>query len=180
MFNVVRDLLSYSRVSGDSEKSISAVSSEEIIAEAIEQCRASIDDTDASVTHDALPHVSGNRSQLIDVFQNLISNAVAYSTPGIPPRIHITASYSDGYWEFVVSDNGIGIDMQYADIIFQPFKRLHGGNLPGTGLGLAICKRVVERHGGRISVQSTPGKGAMFRFTLPGARQVSAVHSCPP
>lgn len=98
-----------------------------------------------------------------------ITNAITYSKPGVTPRIHIVAERRGEQWEFAVSDNGIGIDMQFANLIFEPFKRLHGGELPGTGIGLAICKRIVERHGGRIHVESAPDAGATFRLTVPAA-----------
>jgi signal transduction histidine kinase len=100
------------------------------------------------------------------VFQNLISNAIKYRGPAAP-CIRIDAKASGTEWIFTVEDNGIGLDMKYAERIFGVFKRLHGPEIPGTGIGLALCKRIVENHGGRIWVESEPGRGAKFRFTLP-------------
>ncbi|HYP13640.1 MAG TPA: ATP-binding protein [Bryobacteraceae bacterium] len=167
MQNLVADLLSYSRVVADSEQFSTEVASHEIVADAVSNCRAGLEGTGATVTYGSLPRVCGNREQILEVFQNMISNALKYGKPGEPVRIQVEAAESGSFWEFSVRDNGIGIDMQYADYIFRLFKRLHGGELPGTGIGLALCKRVVEQHGGRIWVESSPGQGSTFKFTLP-------------
>ena len=123
--------------------------------------------TGASVTHDPLPEVEADEVQLVQLFQNLIGNALKFQGAQ-PPRIHVSAAERPGAWEIGVRDNGIGIDPQYFERIFMVFQRLHSkGEYPGTGIGLAICKKVVDRHGGRIRVESAPGQGSTFYFTLP-------------
>ena len=113
-----------------------------------------------------MPQLVGNALHLVQVFQNLISNAIKYRAQE-QPHIRINCQRQDDCWLFSVCDNGIGIDMQYSDRIFGVFKRLHGPEIPGTGIGLAICKRIVENHGGRIWVESQPRQGSRFHFTLP-------------
>jgi signal transduction histidine kinase len=125
----------------------------------------SIKTTQASVSSDELPAVRAYEGHLVPLFQNLIGNAIKYRSDE-KPRIHIGYSH-DNDVIFSVADNGIGIAPEFHETIFVPFRRLHGSNIPGTGLGLSICKRVVERYGGRIWVDSQAGKGATFRFTLP-------------
>jgi light-regulated signal transduction histidine kinase (bacteriophytochrome) len=114
---------------------------------------------------DPLPTLHGDKLQLSQLFQNLIGNAIKYRGPE-PPRIRIAAEESGGDWVFTVSDNGVGIEPAYHDKIFGIFRRLHGNEYPGTGIGLALCKRIVEKHGGRIWVQSEAGKGAAFKFSI--------------
>ncbi len=134
-----------------------------------------IRESDAEVTYDALPEVYMGEAHLQQVFQNLIGNALKYRDQE-PPRIHVSASSRGADWCFSVQDNGIGIDPQYKEKIFGVFKRLHHDRkYSGTGIGLAICQRVVERYGGRIWVESEPGKGATFFFTVP--RRAQAVRS---
>ncbi len=101
------------------------------------------------------------------LFQNLLSNAIKYRRQDLPPLIHISASRNAGAWIFSVTDNGIGIDAEYLETIFAPFKRLHGREYPGTGLGLAMCEKIVQRYKGRIWAESADGEGATFHFTLP-------------
>ncbi|HEX7588024.1 MAG TPA: ATP-binding protein, partial [Anaerolineae bacterium] len=127
----------------------------------------SILESSATVTHGDLPSVPGDRSQLVQLFQNLIGNAIKFHGEKAP-RVHITATDSGWEWRFIVSDNGIGFDPQYGERIFVIFQRLHSQReYAGTGIGLSICKRIVERHGGRIWAESAPGQGANFNFTLP-------------
>jgi light-regulated signal transduction histidine kinase (bacteriophytochrome) len=129
--------------------------------------RGAIGDSGAQVTHDPLPIVVADEVQLVQVFQNLVGNAIKYQGPGVP-KVHISAARSGGKkWVFSVQDNGLGIEPQYFDKIFGMFQRLHKRDeFSGTGIGLAICKKIVERHGGSIWVESQPGQGSTFRFAL--------------
>jgi PAS domain S-box-containing protein len=127
-----------------------------------------IEGAEAEVTYDPLPTVMADRAQLAQIFQNLIANAIKFRREGVPPRVHVSAEREGDEWVFSVADNGIGIDPEQANRIFQIFQRLHTRNeYEGTGIGLALCKRIVERHGGRIWVESEPGEGSTFYFTLP-------------
>ena len=124
----------------------------------------------AAVTYDAMPTVDADEVQLGQLFQNLSGNALKFRSDSVP-RIHVAIQDLDTEWQFEVRDNGIGIEPQYYERIFMVFQRLHNkGEYPGTGIGLAICKKVVERHGGRIWVSSKPGEGSSFHFTLPKQR----------
>jgi len=119
------------------------------------------------VTKDPLPTVRGDEAQLAQLFQNLIGNAIKFRKPDTPPLVHVSAKKARKQWAFSVRDNGIGMEAKYFDRIFQIFQRLHThAEYPGTGIGLAICKRIVERHGGRIWLESAPGEGTTFFFTL--------------
>jgi len=129
-----------------------------------------IEESNAIVTHDELPSVMADETQVVQVFQNLIGNAIKFHAEE-PPRIHVSAEKNEKEWIFSVRDNGKGIDPQYHERIFVIFQRLQGkGEYPGTGIGLAICKRIIERHGGRIWVESEPGKGSTFYFTIPARK----------
>jgi light-regulated signal transduction histidine kinase (bacteriophytochrome) len=126
-----------------------------------------IDESDASITYDPLPKVQGDGVQLEQLFQNLISNAIKFRGED-RPRVHIGVQREEEQWVFAVKDNGIGIEPQFADRIFEIFQRLHTQQeYPGTGIGLAICQRIVERHGGRIWFESDQGVGSTFYFTIP-------------
>jgi len=168
MQRLIQDLLSYSRV-GTKGKDLLNTSSEEALQQALTNLRGTIEDTGALVTHDPLPNVLADEIQLTQLFQNLIGNGIKYQTSGIP-TVHISASKNGGEkWMFSVRDNGLGIDSQYFEKIFGMFQRLHKREeFAGTGIGLAICKKIVERHGGTISVESELGKGSTFHFALAG------------
>lgn len=144
-----------------------------VVEHALENLSERIEEEGAEVIVEDLPQVLADPAQLLEVFSILISNAVDYRSED-PPRIRISAEPADGMWRFVVRDNGIGIDPQYSEQIFDIFQRLHDQiERPGTGIGLAICKKIVERHGGSIGVESQPGEGAAFHFTLPRVEEGS-------
>jgi PAS domain S-box-containing protein len=163
---LIRDLLAYSRV-GSKGKELTVTSSEDALQQAIFNLRGAIEGSGALVTHDALPSVMADEMQLTQLFQNLVGNAIKYRRAGVP-RVHITAVPSDANkWMFSVRDNGLGIEPQFFERIFGVFQRLHKREeFDGTGIGLAICKKIVERHGGAISVESTLGEGSTFHFPL--------------
>jgi PAS domain S-box-containing protein len=171
MQRLIQDLLAYSRV-GSKGMNLLDISSEGALQQALVNLRGAIEESGALVTHDPLPTVLADEMQLIQLFQNLVANAIKYQRPGIP-RVHVSAAKNvEKKWQFSVRDNGLGIDPQYFDRIFGLFQRLHKREeFAGTGIGLAICKKIVERHGGRISVESQAGQGSTFRFTL-GASEV--------
>ena len=173
MQRLIQDLLTYSRV-GTKEKDLLETSSEETLQQALVNLRGAIEESGAMVTHDPLPTVLADEMQLIQLFQNLVGNAIKYQKPGVP-RVHISAAKNGGEkWIFSVQDNGLGIDSQYFERIFGMFQRLHKREeFSGTGIGLAICKKIVERHGGSISVESQPGEGSTFRFALAGSERNS-------
>jgi PAS domain S-box-containing protein len=166
MQRVIQDLLAYSRV-GTRGQDLVDTSSEEALQQAVINLRGAIEESGALVTHDPLPGVLADEMQLVQLFQNLVGNGIKYQNPGIP-RVHVSADKNGGEkWVFSVKDNGLGIDSQYFERIFGMFQRLHKREeFDGTGIGLAICKKIVERHGGNISVESQPGEGSTFRFAL--------------
>jgi PAS domain S-box-containing protein len=165
MQRLIRDLLAYSRV-GTKGSDLLDISSEDALRQALLNLRGAIEESGALVTHDPLPTVSADETQLIQLFQNLVGNAIKYQGPGVP-KVHIAARSSEKKWTFSVQDNGLGIDPQYFEKIFGVFQRLHKREeFAGTGIGLAICKKIVEQHGGNISVESQPGHGSTFRFAL--------------
>ena len=165
---LINDLLEYSRV-GTRGRPLEPVESSSALEHAMSNLRVAIGEADARVTHDRMPRVHGDINQLSQLFQNLISNGIKFRGDE-SPEIHITSVQVGESWVMSVSDNGIGIDPQHSDRIFGMFKRLHGrGEYPGTGIGLAICSKIVERHTGKIWVESEVGKGATFSFTLPVA-----------
>ena len=166
MKQLIEDLLAYSRV-GTKGAEFKRVNAEDALKRALFNLRVAIQEAGAVVTNDPLPTLSGDEVQLGQLLQNLMSNALKFRSDSVP-RIHIGVTESAKEYTFEVRDNGIGIEPQYYERIFMVFQRLHNkGEYPGTGIGLAICKKVVERHGGRIWVESRPGAGSSFYFTLP-------------
>jgi PAS domain S-box-containing protein len=166
MGTLIRDLLAYSRA-GRTSLTPERVDLGDCVQASLANLRVMLEENAAAVEVSPLPELVGQRAQLIQLFQNLIGNAVKYHGTE-PPRVRVSAERRGEDWLFEVRDNGIGIDPQYADQVFDLFRRLHGrGEYSGTGIGLAICKKIVEGQGGRIWVESQPGEGATFQFTLP-------------
>jgi PAS domain S-box-containing protein len=165
MQGLINDLLTYSRI-GTQSKPLENTDTHALLGEAIRNLSAMIEEKRAIITNDDLPTVRADASQLMQVFINLISNAIKFQGENTP-HIHVSAQDKGREWVFSIRDNGIGIEKQYADRIFVIFQRLHTRQeYPGTGIGLALCKRIVERHGGRIWFESEPDKGSTFFFTL--------------
>jgi signal transduction histidine kinase len=166
MRDLINDLLQLSRV-GTHGKEFVRVSMEEALHAAEMNLKLAIEDSGATITHDNLPEVDGDFPQLVQLFQNLLENAIKFRSDE-PPRIRVTSYQRDGATEFCVRDNSIGFDPEFAERIFVIFQRLHGRDAyGGTGIGLAVVKKIVERHGGRVWATSEPGKGATFCFTVP-------------
>ncbi len=164
---LISDLLDYSQLTREESRIAGSVDLNRVIDETRQMLAGSIEASCAEIDCGALPSVRGIDRQMLQLFQNLISNAIKYGRPGVSPRVTIRCEIAAGCFQFSVSDNGQGFGQQYAEQIFGIFKRLHGSNIPGTGIGLALCKRIVEAHGGRIWAKSTPGAGSIFYFTLP-------------
>ena len=163
---MIRDLLTYSRID-PGETGLFDVSGEEALQRALTNLRGDINESGALVTHDPLPHVLADKAQLVQLFQNLVGNAIKFRSDDVP-KVHVSAvENGEGRWVFSVKDNGLGIESQHFEKIFGIFQRLHRRDkFSGTGIGLAICKKIVERHGGRILVESQPGQGSTFQFSL--------------
>jgi len=169
MQQLIRELLAYSRV-GSKLHAPRPIDCEEVLRRSLANVQAALEESRAVVTHDPLPTVTADGDLLVQVLQNLIDNAVKFKGPD-PPSVHIHAERRSDEWVFSVRDHGIGIDPQFKEHIFVIFQRLHSRTeYSGTGIGLAICKKAVERQGRRIWVDSEPGKGATFYFTLPACR----------
>jgi light-regulated signal transduction histidine kinase (bacteriophytochrome) len=166
MQTLINDLLSYSRVSTRG-KAFEAADCQAALDVALVNLKAAVQEASAVVSHDALPVVRADPTQLMQLLLNLLSNAIKFRSTA-PPIIHVGAKRQNGHWVVSVKDNGIGIEPKYSERVFAVFQRLHTRTeYPGTGIGLAICKKIVERHGGRIWVDSEPGKGSTFSFTIP-------------
>jgi light-regulated signal transduction histidine kinase (bacteriophytochrome) len=165
MKQLIEDLLAFSRV-GTRGREFVKVASETALAKALVNLRGAQEASGAVVTHGEMPEVFADSGQLVQLFQNLVGNAMKFRGADAP-RIHVAGEARSQVWVFTVRDNGIGLDPQYSDRIFMMFQRLHNkAEYPGTGIGLAICKKIVDRHGGRIWVESQPGEGCTFGFTL--------------
>ena len=167
---LIEDLLALSRLDSRERRTESS-GAEALLERAIESLQSEIQESGATVTHSPLPEIEAEPSLVVQLFQNLVANALKFHGQE-PPRVHISARRAPREWVFSVRDNGIGIDSAEAESIFTLFKRLHP-ELPGTGLGLAICRKIVERHGGRIWAESEPGRGSNFLFTLPASPELS-------
>ena len=166
MQNLIDDLLSYSRVNRKASP-LKPVDCAAVLKDALTNLKIAVEQSHAVVTHDPLPTVPAHANQLIQLFQNLISNAIKFRSSR-PPEIHVAVDLQENFWRFAVRDNGIGLDPKFSDRIFVIFQRLHTkAEYPGTGMGLAICKKIVEQHGGRIWVESEPGVGSVFYFSIP-------------
>lgn len=166
MHALIDDLLAFSQV-GQRPVSLTPVDLNKLLPKVLSNLYEGITGSGAEITVHPLPEVAGDAAQLGQVFQNLIGNAIKYAKPDVKPAIDIRAEREDHDWILRVSDNGIGIESEYLQQIFAPFKRLHGQEISGTGIGLAICRRVIESHGGRIWAESAVGEGSNFYFTLP-------------
>ena len=166
MSRLVGALLEYSRAGTASDNPLAEIQTEEVLARTLKSMQGMIEESNALVTHAPLPVVTGDETQFAQLLQNLVSNAIKYRGSE-PPRVHLSAREQSVEWIFLVADNGEGIDAAYVSQVFQVFKRLHGPEKPGSGIGLATCKKIVERHGGRIWVESKVGKGSTFCFTVP-------------
>jgi light-regulated signal transduction histidine kinase (bacteriophytochrome) len=172
MHALIKDLLSYARA-GMQIKGPEAVDCATIFDLAVDHLAEAVRESGADVSRVDLPKVRGDGTQLVQLFQNLIGNAIKFRAERAP-RVRVEAAGDKGWWRLSVSDNGIGIDPRFHGRLFEIFQRLHGRDeYPGTGIGLAICKRIVERHGGRIWLESAPGEGTTFFFTLPAVEGAS-------
>jgi signal transduction histidine kinase len=163
--DMIRALLEYSRLQTRGSP-FGVIKTQAALNEAMSNLGKAIEESGASITADPLPQTYGDGGQMARLFQNLLANSIKFRGSQ-PPVIHVSAEKKQGEWLFCVKDNGIGMDTKYADRVFIIFQRLHGRDVPGIGIGLAVCKRIVERHGGRIWVESETGKGARFCFTIP-------------
>lgn len=166
---LLSELLAYTSIGNDPVPLTESVDVGTVLDTVLTGLGPLLETSGTEVTVDPLPHITGSSSQIAELLQNLITNAVKYSRPGVSPRIHISAANTEPLSRFSVRDNGQGFDPTYSETIFEVFKRLHGSSVEGTGIGLALCRRIVERHGGTIWAESVPGQGSTFHFTLPGA-----------
>jgi light-regulated signal transduction histidine kinase (bacteriophytochrome) len=178
MHMLITDLLAYSRITTHG-KPFQSTDCTIALEHALANLKIAIEESNTSVTYDKLPVVMADGTQLTRLFQNLVGNSIKFHKENIPPKIHISARRTDDVWTFSVQDNGIGIAPEYFERIFKIFQRLHTSQeYAGTGIGLAVCKKIVERHGGRIWLESEEGKGATFHFTIPVPKdKPSASHS---
>jgi chemotaxis family two-component system sensor kinase Cph1 len=166
---LITDLLQVSRV-GKEDAKMEVVPMQQVLQKANSQLQLNLQESGATVHADNLPNVLGHEGHLLQLLQNLIGNAIKYVAPGVKPEVWITAARENNHWHFVVADNGIGIEEKHLKTVFAIFRRLHTQDqYPGSGIGLAICKKIIERHKGRIWIESEPGKGSKFHFTLPAA-----------
>jgi len=167
----IDDILKYSQAIHESRE-IRPFNGSAILANVVANLNAAIERSGAKITHDPLPNFVAD-GRVEQVFQNLIGNAIKYRRPAVPLEIHISAQPVSGGWQFSVSDNGLGIDAEYREQIFHIFRRLQGRDIPGSGIGLTLSQKIVEAHGGKIWVESEPGAGSTFHFTIPQEQAAS-------
>jgi signal transduction histidine kinase len=179
MQRLIEDLLAFSRVMTHAEPFVT-VNLAKVAQQVLEDMAVQIERVNGRVRLDPLPKIQADPTQMRQLLQNMISNALKYQRPGMPPEVHVYAEKMDGNWcQIVVKDNGIGFDEKYLDRIFTVFQRLHGRDeYEGTGIGLAICRHIVEHHGGQMTAVSQPGAGATFMVKLP-VKQVEASENAP-
>jgi len=174
MRELLADLLAFAQLGARGQQQPVASTDLNVVLDKVTQnLKAAIDENGVTIQAERLPVVNVYEGHFIALFQNLIGNAIKYRADA-KPEIRVFVEQNNGDWRFAVADNGIGIESEYLEKIFAPFKRLHGGDIPGSGIGLAICQRVVERYGGRIWAESEPGRGSTFRFTLPAGARAKA------
>jgi len=177
LYRLIEDLLGFARI-GQEEPVQAACDLDRLLATVLQDLQVSLREANATVTHSALPTVQADAALMTQLFLNLLGNALKFRRPGVPPVIHVTAERTGDTWTLRVSDNGLGMDPQYSDQIFALFQRLHSRKAyPGNGIGLSVCRRIVERLGGSIWVESTPGEGSTFLFTLPALDARRAAHA---
>ncbi len=167
----IDDILRYSQAIHDS-RDVRPMNGEAILANVVANLYAAIENCGVEITHDPLPDFKAD-GRVEQVFQNLIGNAIKYRRPEVPLKVHISAHPVSGGWQFSVKDNGLGIDAKYLHQIFHIFRRLQGREIPGNGIGLALSQKIIEAHGGRIWVESEPGIGSTFHFTIPQQQEAS-------
>jgi light-regulated signal transduction histidine kinase (bacteriophytochrome) len=158
-------LLAYSRVQTKG-KPLEEVNSAEVLGYAVANLKLVIEESGALVTADTLPVIRADAGQLLQVFQNLIANAIKFRGKSAP-LIHVSAEQTRAEWVFSIKDNGVGIEPEYKEKVFDMFRRLHGREYSGVGIGLSLCRRIIERHKGRIWLESEAGQGTTFNFTVP-------------
>lgn len=166
MQGLIRGLLEYSQA-GTQEYRLESIASEDVVDALLLDMDGVIQDAGAQVGRDQLPLIVYDPARLRQVLHNLIRNAITYRRPDQPPRVHVSAVTGDGQWQFTIRDNGEGVAAEHVERIFELLHRLHGHEMPGSGIGLALCKRIVERSGGKIWVESEVGRGSLFCFTIP-------------
>lgn len=161
----IDDVLKYSQAIHGS-RDVRPLNGEALLSDVVANLYAAIEKSGARITHDPMPDFVAD-ARIVQVLQNLLSNAIKYRRPDVPLEVHIAAQPVSGGWQFSVKDNGLGIDPQYREQIFHIFRRLQGREIPGSGIGLALSQKIVEAHGGKIWVESEPGPGSTFHFTIP-------------
>jgi len=167
MQRLIQDLLTYAQIDRRGQE-LQQIDCNRVLNQVLDNLREAIVTSQAILTHDPLPMVQGHESQLIQLFQNLIGNSIKFVSADVTPTIHISATQRKHWWHFSVRDNGIGIESDHLEQIFEIFQRIHPTQkYPGTGIGLAICKKIIDQHGGQIRVESQVSEGTTFHFTLP-------------